>query len=121
VRSCGADAPALYYVTMPPGAMLAVVQAAAARGWTPPPKGFWSLEPAAYGLHAEPPTLVVDVEAWVARKLAAIRCHTTQMGAGHPFDAVGEAGARRWLGREHFHRAGVGGREPVLERLSVLR
>jgi hypothetical protein len=27
------------------------------------------------------------------------------MGVGHPFDQIGEEDARRWLGREQFHRA----------------
>lgn len=116
VRSFGAAAPALYYVTLRPGTMRAVVDAAAARGWKPTPKGFWSLEPDAFGLHAAPPTFVVDVAEWVPQKLAAIRCHRTQMGAGHPFDAIAGDHARRWLGLEQFQRAPSDlSREPVLE------
>jgi LmbE family N-acetylglucosaminyl deacetylase len=119
VRSLGAGAPPLYYVTMPRGAMRAIVDLAKARGWTRPPKGFWSLVPDAFGLEAEAPTLVVDVADWVPRKLAAIRCHRTQMGSGHPFDEIDEADARRWLGVEHFHRApGNVAEAPVLEQLS---
>lgn len=119
VRSLGADAPPLYYVTMPRGAMRAIVDRARAAGWTPPPKGFWSLVPDAFGLEAEPPTLVVEVADWVPRKLAAIRCHRTQMGSGHPFDQIDEATARKWLGVEYFHRAPEDKAEaPVLERLS---
>jgi len=119
VRSLGALAPPLYYVTMPRGAMRAIVDRAKARGWAPPPKGFWSLVPDAFGLEAETPTLVVDVADWVPRKLAAIRCHRTQMGSDHPLDQIDEADARRWLGVEHFHRApGNVAEALVLERLS---
>jgi LmbE family N-acetylglucosaminyl deacetylase len=119
VRSLGAGAPPLYYVTMPRGAMRAIVDRARAAGWAPPPKGFWSLVPDAFGLEAESPSLVVEVGDWVPRKLAAIRCHRTQMGAGHPFDQIDETEARRWLGVEHFHRApGDTIFAPVLERLS---
>ena len=119
VRSLGAGAPPLYYVTMPRGAMRAIVDRARDAGWAPPPKGFWSLVPDAFGLEAEPPTLVVEVGDWVPRKLAAIRCHRTQMGSGHPFDQMDAAEARRWLGVEHFHRApGDAVAAPVLERLS---
>jgi LmbE family N-acetylglucosaminyl deacetylase len=122
VRSLGALAPPLYYVTMPRGTMRAIVDRAKARGWVPPPKGFWSLVPDAFGLDAEMPTLVVDVADWVPRKLAAIRCHRTQMGSDHPFDQIDEAEARRWLGVEHFHRApGNVAEAPVLERLSMPR
>jgi len=103
LQALGPDAPPLYGVTMPRGAMRPLVEAARARGWTPPPKGFWSLEPDAFGLHALPPTIVCDVRPWVSRKLAAIRCHQTQMGSGHPFDELASADAERWLGTEHFH------------------
>jgi LmbE family N-acetylglucosaminyl deacetylase len=119
VRSFGAAAPALYYVTMPAGTMRAVVDAARTRGWEPPARGFWSLEPDAFGLHAPPPTFVVDVADWVTRKLEAIRCHHTQMAAGHPFDDIADANARRWLGIEQFQRAPTDvSPEPVLEVLA---
>jgi LmbE family N-acetylglucosaminyl deacetylase len=104
VRSLGRDAPALYYVAMPPGVMRAIVDAATARGWTAPPAGFWSLPPDAFGDGAKPPTIAVQVQDWVPRKLAGIRCHQSQMGSGHPFAKIDEAEARRWLGVEHFRR-----------------
>ncbi len=105
LRSLGDAAPPLYYVTMPRGVMRPIWEAAMARGWTAPAKGFWSLVPDAFGLSAEPPTVVVAVHAWVARKVAAIRCHRTQMSTGHPFDQLAPREAERWLGVEHFHRA----------------
>lgn len=104
LRSMGRSAPPVYAVTMPRGMMRPIVEAARARGWVAPPKGFWSLEPDAFGLHAEPPTVIADVRPWVGRKLTAIRCHRTQMGAGHPFDDLDPAEAERWLGVEHFHQ-----------------
>ncbi len=61
VQAFGAEGPALYYVTMRQGVMRAIVDAAAARGWQPTPRGFWSLTPDAFGLHAAPPTFTVDV------------------------------------------------------------
>jgi len=105
VRSLGRQAPPLYYVTMPSGSMRAIVNAAAARGWTPPPKGFWSLVPDAFGLHAEEPTFVVDVSDWVTKKLGALRCHRSQIGSGDPFEQLDESHARRLLGLEQFQRA----------------
>ncbi len=121
VRSLGANAPALYYVTMKRGVMPEIVAAARARGWTPPPKGFWSLVPEAYGIAADMPTIALDVADWVPKKLAAIQCHRSQMGDGHPFLAIAHQDARRLLGTEYFHRAdipGAGGR--VLEELTTL-
>lgn len=122
VQAFGASGPALYYVTMRQGTMRLIVDAAAARGWQPTPRGFWSLTPDAFGLHAAPPTFTVDVGEWVPQKLAALRCHHTQMGLGHPFDEIGAADARQWLGVEQFRRAAAGacGR-PVLESIADSR
>ena len=105
VTTLGAQAPPLYYVTMARGAMREVVEAAIAKGWTPPAAGFWTIAPDAFGDAAKPPTLSVDIGDWVPRKLAALRCHRTQMGVENPFAHMSEAEARRWLGVEHFRRA----------------
>jgi LmbE family N-acetylglucosaminyl deacetylase len=118
VKSFGPSAPPLYYVTMPPGSMAAIVDRALARGWTQPPKGFWSLAPKAFGLAAEPPTVIVDAGDWALRKLDAIRCHRSQSLPGDPFSDLDEAHVRRWLGLEYFHRAPIEGTgETVLEAL----
>jgi LmbE family N-acetylglucosaminyl deacetylase len=121
LRTMGAAAPPLYFVTMPRGVMRPAVEAAVARGWTAPAKGFWSLPPDAFGLAAAPPTLIVDVQEWVPRKLAALRAHHSQMGAGHPFWGLTDEDAKRWLGTEHFHRAPESARTAsVLEAIAAL-
>jgi N-acetylglucosamine malate deacetylase 2 len=107
LQSLGADAPPLYYVTMPKGAVRAMVDEARAKGGAPD-ASFWGIEPDAFGDAAQPCTLVVDVRAWAGRKLAALRCHRTQMGARNPIAWLDVAGVRRWLGAEHFRRAAVG-------------
>jgi len=107
VLSLGADAPPLYYVTMPKGVMREVVEAAIAGGWAPTGSSFWGIEPDAFGDEAKPPTFVVDVRDWVARKLAALRCHQTQMGSRNPFAQIDETVARRCLGIEQFRRAPI--------------
>ena len=118
VRAMGGNAPPLYCVTMPTGTMRPIVDTALANGWTPPEKGFWSLTPDAFGLHAQPPTVVLDVRPWVDRKLAAIRCHTSQVGLADPFGLLDRQQAERWLGFEHFHRsADDRSSHPVLELL----
>jgi N-acetylglucosamine malate deacetylase 2 len=120
VQAFGAEGPALYYVTMRQGVMRTIVDAAAARGWEPTPRGFWSLAPDAFGLHAAPPTFTVDVADWVPQKLAALRCHLTQMGLDHPFDDIDVADARQWLGVEQFRRASAGASgRPVLEAIAA--
>ena len=122
VKSLGPTAPPLYHVTMKRGVMTEIVAAAKIAGWTPTPKGFWSLTPEAFGLHAEEPTIVVDVADWVPRKMAAILAHKSQMGQGHPFEQVNEETARRLLGIEYFHRADIPTEgTPVLEGLCTFR
>ena len=52
------------------------------------------------------------------RKLAALRCHRTQLGANNPLAWIDEAQARQWLGTEYFRRARIAGRdESPLEQL----
>jgi N-acetyl-1-D-myo-inositol-2-amino-2-deoxy-alpha-D-glucopyranoside deacetylase len=118
VASLGADAPALYYVTMPPGRMRGVAENGA-RGSVPVPALFGITDPDAFGAGAEPPTLVVDVSAFAARKLAALRCHRTQLAEG-PVTLMTETDAARLFGTEHFHRAEVGAHAPsFLERFGA--
>ena len=105
ILALGADAPPLYYVTMPRGAMREVVEAAHAKGGAPPDSSFWGIEPDAFGAGANPPSFVIDVRDWVARKMAALRCHRTQMGSNNPLAWIDEHEARRWLGIEQFRRA----------------
>ena len=119
VSSLGAAAPALYYVTMPRGAMRHVIDCAVAKGWASPQAGFWGIVPDAFGLLAEPPTFSLDVRPWVPRKLAALACHQTQVGSSNPFSLIDDSDARQWLGYEHFRRAPIDGfNGPVLEPLS---
>lgn len=112
VARLGAAAPALYYVTMPPGSMRAVAEHAAAsapdRPWSGP--ATWILgvaDPDAFGSAAPAPTLVVDAGGFAARKLAALACHASQFRDG-ALASVGERDAARLLGVEHFRRAGLG-------------
>jgi N-acetylglucosamine malate deacetylase 2 len=120
VRSLGAAAPPLYYVTMPRGMMPEIVETARQHGWSPTPKGFWSLAPHAFGIAAEEPTITVDVAGWVERKVKAIDCHQSQVGDHHPFARLNPDDARRLLGAEYFHRADVPTTSPpILEQLCV--
>jgi LmbE family N-acetylglucosaminyl deacetylase len=108
VRSLGADAPPLYYVTIPPGVMRELVTTAHAKGGgSPLDSSFWGIEPDAFGDAAQPASFVVDVRQWAVQKLTALRCHRTQMGPHNPIAWIDDADARRWLGVEHFRRAPI--------------
>jgi LmbE family N-acetylglucosaminyl deacetylase len=122
VRSLGADAPPLYYVTMQHGVMREVVNAAQAKGGAPPDSSFWGIAPDAFGDSAKPPTFVIDVRHWVPRKLAALRCHRTQMGPNNPMAWIDDEEARRWLGVEQFRRAPLeAAGDPILEHLGEIQ
>jgi LmbE family N-acetylglucosaminyl deacetylase len=117
VKSLGAAAPPLYYVTMQQGVMREIVEAAVSNGLMLESNPF-HIEPDAFGDHAKPPTFVVDVHAWVPRKLAALRCHRTQIGPNNPLRHLTEEQARRLLGVERFRRSPLdAGWTSVIEQL----
>lgn len=101
VTALGTAAPALFYVSMPPGQMRAV---AARAGGADVVQGLH--DPDAFGAAAPPPTLVVDAGALAPRKLAAIRCHASQF-AESAFAAL-SADDAPLIAREHYRRAEVG-------------
>jgi N-acetyl-1-D-myo-inositol-2-amino-2-deoxy-alpha-D-glucopyranoside deacetylase len=120
VASLGTGGPALYYVTMPPGQMERVRAATLPRLTPSSRRDLLGIDDAAaFGAAAQPPTLVLRTGAYAARKLAALRCHRTQV-AGGPLDHLSAYEAELLLGVEHYRRADVGSPEPsFIERLSA--
>jgi LmbE family N-acetylglucosaminyl deacetylase len=120
VAAMGEAAPALFYVSMPRGAMRGVLTAAAAAAHpdTPIPQRVLGIDEVdAFGLFAAPPTLVIDAGDFAAAKLAALRCHRSQI-AGDGLDRLPVDQAARLLGVEHYRRANVGAQgEAFIERL----
>jgi LmbE family N-acetylglucosaminyl deacetylase len=113
IAALGAAAPALYYATVPPGQMRGVMDAALANiarqpGDAPTPRFILGIEdPEAFGAFAVPPTLVIDTGELARLKLAAIKCHVSQL-EDDAFTALTEDDAVRLLRIEHFRHAGVG-------------
>ncbi len=109
VAALGDGAPALYYVTLPPGAIRAIVDTVEREV----PDGrahrlvFGIDDPDAFGALAAPPTLIVEAGRFAARKLEALRCHRSQL-RDEALAVIPAAAAIRVLGTEHFHRAPVG-------------
>ncbi len=117
VKSLGDAAPPLYYVTIQQGVMREIMNAAIANGLKPHTNPF-DIEPDAFGDHAKPPTFTIDVHEWVPRKLAALRCHRTQIGPDHPLQHITDEQARRLLGVEQFRRSPLeAGWSSVVEQL----
>jgi len=124
VTAMGEDGPGLYYVTMPAGHMRAVVDHAeetfARQGVTgePPRRIFGIADPDAFGALAAAPTLIVDAGDFAKCKLAAIRCHRSQL-IDDALTLVAESDAVRLLGVEHYRRAEAGSRgEAFIERFA---
>jgi LmbE family N-acetylglucosaminyl deacetylase len=105
VGAC-ADPPALYYVTMPQGQVRALAETAARRAGGAVPALFGIDSPDAFGACAPRPTLVVDVRSCAPLKLAALRCHRSQLGGA--LDALTGEDAESVLAVEHYRRAEVG-------------
>ena len=121
VESLGAAAPALFYVVFPEGLMRRVVETAQANPDAPPNLSLWTLDPDAFGAYSQPATLVVDASSQVERKLAALRCHRSQIGVQSPFLWLSPDEARRLLGPEYFVRAEAGNQNATcLDRLEDL-
>ena len=123
VAALGAHAPALYYVTIPPGSMRAVVDAVSTRRPAGRPAlqilGIANVD--AFGAASPEPSLIVDVGAYAERKLAALKCHRTQL-VNDALDLLSNDEARLLLGTEHFRRASaeaVG--EAFIERFADAR
>jgi LmbE family N-acetylglucosaminyl deacetylase len=127
VVSLGSEAPALYYVTMPPGSMRAIVAQAEerrARGAIASPLPTTILgvrEPDAFGAHAATPTLIVTLGGYARRKLAALRCHRTQLGDS-ALASLADDDAEQFLGVEHYRRAAGGPQaDAFIEQLGLRR
>lgn len=120
VATLPSPAPALYFVTAPPGQMRAVAEEAMRRGAPP-----WLVRgldaPDAFGALAAPPSLVVDVRSVAPRKLAALVCHRSQT-AGGAVSVLTPADAAALFGTEHYRRAQVGdtGDLPFIERFAAV-
>jgi LmbE family N-acetylglucosaminyl deacetylase len=108
VEGLGERGPALYYVSLPEGAMRAVVESTAGRpGCSDRVLGVADAD--AFGSMAPEPTLVIEAGPLAVRKLHALRCHESQV-AGTALECVEDRDAPRLLGAEHYRRAVVGAR-----------
>jgi N-acetyl-1-D-myo-inositol-2-amino-2-deoxy-alpha-D-glucopyranoside deacetylase len=105
VKSFGAEAPPLYYVTMPTGIIQRIVDAARSKGTASTDSSVWGLEPDAFGESEMAESFSIDVRRWIPRKMAALRCHRTQMGARNSIAWIDDDDARQWLGHEYFRRS----------------
>ena len=95
------DPPVLQRAVWPEDLMPALVSALRERDL---PTDLWDIEPSHFGVEPfeREDEIVLDVRAHIARKLAALRCHRTQLGAEHAFTSLPLDLAERYLGFERF-------------------
>jgi LmbE family N-acetylglucosaminyl deacetylase len=121
VRALANEAPALYYVTLPERAIRNVVDLAVSQSNSGASADMFGIDdPDAFGTLALPPTLVIDVGELALRKVAALKCHRSQIGDG-ALARISDADAAQLLRIEHFRRAPLAcGREPFIEQLAAV-
>ena len=96
-----AEPPAMYRSVWPDDLMDELVDELSRRDL---PTDLWDLEPGVFGVGGEERVgeVVLDLREYASRKLAALRCHRSQLGRGHAFAALPAVLAERFLGIERF-------------------
>lgn len=92
--------PVLLRASMPAGAMRRLVDVASATAGRQ--LSLWGIDPDAFGAAAQPADLFVDVRRYAHTKLAALRCHATQIGADNPLHWIAVNDFASILGVEQF-------------------
>jgi LmbE family N-acetylglucosaminyl deacetylase len=104
VTSRANQPPPVYCATLPAGLARRIVERSGAACDPEAPPRLFGIDIDTMGTYSAPPTLNVDVKTVVAQKLAALRCHQSQIPPGSPFALLSDADAEELLGVEHFHR-----------------
>jgi N-acetyl-1-D-myo-inositol-2-amino-2-deoxy-alpha-D-glucopyranoside deacetylase len=119
VRQLASDAPPLYYVVFPEDLMRRVLDLAKAHAPAAEDLSLWDIDAEAFGAYAPPPTLVIDVAAYVGRKLDALRAHRSQVGSRSPFSWLTPEIASPLLGHEYLARSMASEKPSFLETMGV--
>ena len=119
VQQLAPDPPSLYYVVFPEDLMRNVLELARAHAPATEDLTLWDIDAEAFGAYAPPPTLVVDVSAYVGRKLDALRAHRSQVGSRSPFSWLTPETAMPLLRREYFARSAATENSSFLEEMGA--
>jgi LmbE family N-acetylglucosaminyl deacetylase len=114
VTARAASPPAVYCATIPAHLARSIIAKLDAGGETCAREQPFGIDADSFGIHALPPSLVVDVRSVIARKLIAIRCHRTQVMAGSFLALLDDDEAAALLGSEYFHRPTGRNEDPAL-------
>jgi N-acetyl-1-D-myo-inositol-2-amino-2-deoxy-alpha-D-glucopyranoside deacetylase len=89
----------LYYAVQPQGLMTSLVEQLRMAGL---PTDLWDIPAEEFGVAENLINTEIDVHCFVDRKLAALRCHRTQMPDNHALKSIPSAIAEAFLGVEYF-------------------
>lgn len=92
--------PELYYATVPHGYYTCLVAQLANSGYE---THLWGIPPEQFGIPQTEINVVLDITSFLECKLAALRCHRTQLDAAHTFTLFDDELAFRFLGQEFFY------------------
>jgi LmbE family N-acetylglucosaminyl deacetylase len=93
--------PELYYATVPQGYYSNLIAQLAQSGSE---THLWGIPPEQFGVPPEEITLALDITPFLDRKLAALRCHRTQLDDSHAFTKLTRELAVRIFSHEFFRR-----------------
>lgn len=93
------EPPALYRSVWPKTAMSSFARELRLRGLS---DDLWDLSPEDFGTEDLDDSFEIDVRAFVARKLAALRAHRTQLPDHHALAGIDQGLAERFFGTEWF-------------------
>lgn len=94
--------PELFYATAPQTYYSNLITALENAGLT---TGLWGLAPTQFGVADASITLTLDITPYLPQKLAALRCHRTQLDPTHAFTTLPMSLASRFFQYEFLQRA----------------
>jgi N-acetyl-1-D-myo-inositol-2-amino-2-deoxy-alpha-D-glucopyranoside deacetylase len=100
--------PELLYATVPQGQYENLIARLADAGHA---THLWGIPPEQFGIPAGEITTIIDITPFLDQKLAALRCHRTQIDDSHAFFHLTRDLAMQYLGHEFFRLAA---HEPLL-------
>jgi LmbE family N-acetylglucosaminyl deacetylase len=93
--------PELYYATVPQGLYVNLISHLAK---TDQETHLWHFPPENFGVPPEEITTTIDITPFLDRKLAALRCHQTQLDDSHAFTRLTPELAARFFSHEYYRR-----------------
>ncbi|MBI1766053.1 MAG: PIG-L family deacetylase [Acidobacteria bacterium] len=102
--------PELFYATAPQSYYAKLVAALGERGL---PAELWGLPAAKFGVAESEIDLTLDITLYLPQKLAALRCHRTQLDATHALAHLSEELAAQYFHHEFLKRASLAGGDSI--------